>query len=352
MVESLSRPLAETIHTYLLVLQARSWVFFSFLQAVWVKRIFSPAYMSFGHVLRMTHFLPPSLCVEFYIAADAGQSDVSCESAPHLFWHRPADRMWARRRRRWFHFGWFIASISPSCLGYQLPVSRWNRRNRLYFKQSPLFLWIVSSEGRAHTRWERWKVKMGRWVSGRCYPALYIYSVGGSVGCKGSLLHCGVWATLRLSGIRKKRYIEMWSAAGPVVVVFTQRPVCVYTFLFLHAKPQKAGWRAMWCHPLSSAVHGRAGARSCRAGVGWAQILEAGTGWEQGLAMGGGEGVEGVLGITAHCSRGIKAKQPVRKHNGKTLSGGVAYGADNAARWGRKENPVYRPTDKLNRVTF
>lgn len=49
----------------------------------------------------------------------------------HLCWYHPADRMRGRRRR--FQFDWFISSVTPFLLDYQLPrntVSRWTSVRR------------------------------------------------------------------------------------------------------------------------------------------------------------------------------------------------------------------------------
>lgn len=84
----------------------------------------------------------------------------------------------------------------------------------------------------------------------------------------------------------------------------SQTCVCMF---FLHAKSQKAGWRAMWCHPHLSVEHGRAGARSCRAG---GMSSETG-GWHwlrTSLSYGGG-GRSG-FGFPVHYRRVIEGKNP------------------------------------------
>lgn len=242
----------------------------------------------------------------------------------HICCCYPADRMWGWRS--WFHFDCFIILVAPflwiicsRASGFQMKSCL---LSKLCFCARVIFTAVA--QWKCRTVCERegtqgWGGGFGgatqRWLALRNTQSL---RRGRHCRLEKGLCStevCGhhwLWESIKLLH-RKKRgrdAVSSNSSSGPNHIV----AMCVCVCVFLHAKPQKAAWRAMWCHPLSSAVHGRAGASSCGERVGWAQILEAGTGWEQGLALGRGWC---CVGHTTHCSRDIKGSSPSLKQTWK-----------------------------------
>lgn len=187
------------------------------------------------------------------------------------------DRMW--RWRKWFWFDWFIA-VTPFFMDYEILCFKGRpvQKNRFRcFGEIQSVSYSDMAYTRVHTVQQR-----ERWGSGWVVLPGTDWCTQSSPQ-RGSL--CGLeWvsAPLRCVGITdcKTQWGDCTGGGGVGVVAVSSsssglhhREICVYEHVsfFRHARPQKAAWKAMWCHPLLTAERGSAGTGACRAGgmSGW-----------------------------------------------------------------------------------